>query len=160
MVGKGVLRLHLPFSGYFGPSEASHSKSTEETLTLYRCLVLLLRYLTQTGAKNARADQYNSSIRVGTRFIFIARAQSEHPVGSDYYFQLGQMENFYCWVKDAAHLYILQRDTPTELRIRVAAHCGLGKHRGTSGTKQIICKKVIWPTTESNVNALVNFFLV
>lgn len=85
----------------------------------------------------------------------ISKAQSQHPKGTGYDFQLVQMENIYVWVNDAGQFSITLRYTQIKIRICVADHYGLGGDRGASATKQIINGKVTWPTTQADLDGFV-----
>lgn len=47
-----------------------------------------------------------------------------------------------------------------QLRIGVAAHCGMGGHRGATAKKQIVAEKVTWPTMEADLDSFIKSYLV
>lgn len=64
------------------------------------------------------------------------------------------------WVSKDGQLYIPAEDEELQLRIMVAAHCGLGGHRGYTTTCNIIKEKVVWDTIDEDVKAFVQSCLV
>ena len=47
-----------------------------------------------------------------------------------------------------------------QLRICVAAHCGLGGQRGATATKQIVREKGAWPTMDEDPDSFIKGFHV
>ena len=58
-------------------------------------------------------------------------------------------------MNDAGQIYIPTDDTEMQLRICVAAHCGLDGHRGATATKQIVREKVTWPTIDADLDSFI-----
>ncbi len=57
-------------------------------------------------------------------------------------------------------IYIPEKDDELQLRICVAAHCGLGGHRGLKATTNIVKEKLHWSTMDADVKAFVQSCLV
>lgn len=68
-------------------------------------------------------------------------------------FKLQSVNGNNVWMSDDGKLYVPPEDVDLQLRICVAAHCGLGGHRGITATKMIIREKVEWPTLDADVEA-------
>ena len=64
------------------------------------------------------------------------------------------------WRSSEGKLYVPQDDEEMHLRICVAAHCGLGGHRGYIATRDIIKEKLHWPTLDADVKSFVQSCLV
>ena len=75
----------------------------------------------------------------------IAESQAMNAPDTQSGFHREEIEGTDLWLNDAGQLYIPPQDTSMQLRICVAAHCGLGGHRGASATKKLVAEKVTWP---------------
>lgn len=85
--------------------------------------------------------------------LSISECQKISPPSEDSEFSLVETEGVEVWKKADGQLYIPPADTEMQLRICVAAHCGLGGHRGRSTTKAIVEEKVVWPTMEQDIDS-------
>lgn len=88
----------------------------------------------------------------------IAQSQSNVPPQTG--FSLRNMSGTDVWVNNEGKLYIPPEDTEMQLRICVAAHCGLGGHRGKTATKSIAKEKVVWPTLDADLDSFCQSCLV
>lgn len=64
------------------------------------------------------------------------------------------------WRNENGQLYIPSDDEDLQLRVIVAAHCGLGGHRGYTTTVGVIKEKMFWENMEADVKAFVQGCLV
>lgn len=64
------------------------------------------------------------------------------------------------WANDDGKWYVPPEDEELQLRIVVAAHCGLGGHRGYTTTCNVIKDKLTWETVDDDVKAFVQGCLV
>ena len=90
----------------------------------------------------------------------IAKSQDESPPAEFSDFTRKNIRDINLWQNTQGKLYIPEKDQDVQLRICVAAHCGLGGHRGLSSTTQVIKDKVLWSTMDANIKAFVQSFLV
>ncbi len=58
-------------------------------------------------------------------------------------------------MKKNEKIYIPAKDEELLLRICVAAHCGLGGHRGLTATTNIMKEKLHWSTIDADIKAFV-----
>ena len=90
----------------------------------------------------------------------IATSQAKSPPAPGTGWKQQQEGSDTVWKNDSGMYYIPDDDEELQLRICVAAHCGLGGHRGLTSTMQIIKSKVSWSTMEADVRAFVQSCLV
>ncbi len=64
------------------------------------------------------------------------------------------------WMTKTGKIYIPEKDDELQLRICVAAHCGLGGHRGLTATTNIVNEKLQWSTMDADIKAFVQSCLV
>eukprot|EP00171_Calliarthron_tuberculosum_P015922 IDg15922t1 len=64
------------------------------------------------------------------------------------------------WKNPSGKLYVPTEDEELQLRVIVAAHCGLGGHRGYTTTCNIIKEQVVWDTIDDDVRVFVQGCLV
>ena len=64
------------------------------------------------------------------------------------------------WTTGKGQIYVPDEDEELQLRIMVAAHCGLGGHRGYLTTCNVIKSKMIWTTVDEDVKTFVQGCLV
>ncbi len=57
-------------------------------------------------------------------------------------------------------IYIPEKDDELQLCICVAAHCGLGGHRGLTATTDIVKEKLHWSKIDADITAVVQSCLV
>jgi len=80
-------------------------------------------------------------------------AQEEYGYNEDY-------NSFITWRDRNGKLYIPPNDEELQLRICVAAHCGMGGHRGYTATSAIVKEHVHWPTLDADVKSFVQSCLI
>ena len=68
----------------------------------------------------------------------IADCQTKQPPSDQSGFALSKVDGLKVWKNETGQLYIPQDDLDMQLRICVAAHCGLGGHRGRTTTKAVV----------------------
>lgn len=89
----------------------------------------------------------------------LAALQKEHPLSKNRNYTLSS-EDHQLWIDENGKLYISVNDEEIQLRIAVAAHCGLGGHGGYTTTCQIIKENMYWETMDEDIKAFVQSCLV
>lgn len=83
----------------------------------------------------------------------IAYCQQNSPPSEASDFSLVQIDGLDMWANSSGLFYIPPNDTAMQLRICVAAHCGLGGHRAKTATKSTVKEKVYWPTMDTDIDS-------
>ncbi len=89
----------------------------------------------------------------------IYKSELTSPPSSDAGCSLTSHQGTYIWMRKNGKIYILEKDE-LQLRICVAAHRGLGGHRGLTATTNIVEEKLHWSTIDSDIKAFVQSCLV
>ena len=101
--------------------------------------------------------QINRSLLRSLEVIADAHKRSPQLSGIDFNLSNGSVA---VWKNDQGKIYVPPDDEELHLRICVAAHCGLGGHRGYTTTCTIIKDEIYSLTIDADVKAFVQSYLV